>query len=111
MVTPQLVKEAFVRVGTERLALHNHMGLEIKARGDLAKAKADLIREGVEGSNQAQRDANLELLLTPERMRLEACQEQTREAQVKHEMAVLAIESLKWQIRAIEAVQTEAILT
>jgi hypothetical protein len=101
--TPEQFREAFSRVGRERLAVHNFAGLEIQARAELAELKAEHIREGLDGSNQAQRDALLDSLLKPERMHLANCQEELREAQVLHEMAVLAVESLKWQLRAHEA--------
>lgn len=101
--TPDLIREAYSRVGRERLAVHNFAGLEIRARVALAKVRTNLILEGLEGKNQAERDANLDLLSTLERISLEIRQEELKEAQVLHEMAVLALDSLKWQLRAYEA--------
>lgn len=79
------------------------------ARAALTRREHTLIREGLEGKNQAKRDANLTLLCEPERQELEGAERELRltqqgvaEAQLQHQLTRYELRSL-WAMAALEA--------
>ncbi|RIH90654.1 hypothetical protein Mterra_00256 [Calidithermus terrae] len=80
-----------------------------QARAALTRREHTLIREGLEGRNQAERDANLALLTEPERQQVEGFDRGLRmaladvaEAQLQHQLARYELRSL-WAMSALEA--------
>lgn len=80
-----------------------------QARAALARREHTLIREGLEGRNQAERDASLALLCEPERQQVEGADRELRltladvaEAQLEHQLARYELRSL-WAMAALEA--------
>ena len=103
MPTSDEFREAFREVRKLRIGLYEAAEAEKVARQALQKAKAGHVLSGLEGSNQAQRDAYLESLIERERGELDAADLGTREAQLDLELAEIELNSLKWQMRAVVA--------
>ena len=74
----------------------------VTAERELAVAKNKFVSDGVEGANEAQRKANLERLLEVEQEALAEAQKELRDAQFEHELNVLELSLLKYQLRSAE---------
>lgn len=112
----QRIEAATARLEQAVAALVGALGAELEARercehhrARLLKREHTLVREGVEGKNQAERDANLALLCEPEREQVEGAERELRqaqqavaEAQLEHQLARYSLRSL-WAMAALEA--------
>lgn len=111
----QRVEMAVARLEKATATLVEMLQAELEARerceyhrAKLLKREHTLIREGLEGRNQAERDASLALLCEPERQRAEGADRELRltlaavaEAQLEHQLARYELRSL-WAMAALE---------
>lgn len=111
----QRVEMAVARLEKATATLVEMLQAELEARerceyhrAKLLKREHTLIREGLEGRNQAERDASLALLCEPERQQVEGAERELRlaqqavaEAQLEHQLARYELRSL-WAMAALE---------
>ena len=78
------------------------------AKRHLETAKARHLCNGVEGKNQAERDARLECLLIGEKAAVEFLDDEQATAKLKLEQARLAWDLARYTVRALEAMKEAA---
>lgn len=100
--TAEQFSAVFERIKTSYITLFHKIEAEIRARSKLAEIRAAHVRDGVEGKNQLERDANLEGLIRDERRDLEIAESEIRDARLAHKIHTLELDSLRYQLRAVE---------
>ena len=74
----------------------------------LESARAHHLCTGIEGKNQAERDAKLASLLVEEATAVEFLEDEQAEAKLRLEQARLVWDLARYKVRALEAVRVEA---
>ena len=80
----------------------------VLAKREYELAKLELIVSGLEGKNQAEREARLELSLTVESGLLFALEAEQAQVKLSLEQAKLAWDCARYQVRAFEALKEVA---
>ena len=99
----EMLGMSFEQMVTSKNALAAASEAELEARNDLKSSEAAIINgtdPKVLGANEAARTAALRARTEPERVALERAEKAKRDANLRYEIDCLAVDCLKWQIRA-----------
>jgi hypothetical protein len=98
----QKFEECFNNVMDKTEQLFLSQELAITAKVTLKTAKANLLSDGIEGKNEAERSAKLDVMVSGELNHAEACESKVRMAQFQLDLSRIELDKQKTILRVYE---------